>query len=279
MLLARARLWAVNGDLAAARRSLAALRALHRTAGLRAAGTASWRVHGVELLARTGLTSEARTLTEEQLRFARLTGSDLELGRARRALARVCDPASAEQHLRAAVALLEPLPAAMDLAAALADLGAVRAAGGHREDAVAVLTRAVRLAERCGAGDLALRVRQQILAASGDTARYTPLRGVLSLTPREREILVDALHGLTNKRISARRDITSRTVELHLSSAYRKLGISGRGDFGTVFRVPGLWALLTDPPPADHHAERRAPGSAAAAGTSVPAEDPLRVRP
>jgi DNA-binding CsgD family transcriptional regulator len=253
LLLARARLAAGNGDLATAARELDALCARARQGGMRATGTASWRSHGAELLEQAGLVSEARALAEGQDRFARATGSPLELGRAQRALARVAAPEAAEALLREAVTALESAP--LELAAALADLGALAARQGRREESVGALTRAVRLAERCGAGDLALRARQQILAASDDPAQHASLRGVLSLTPREREILVDAMRGLTNRRISASRAITSRTVELHLSSAYRKLGISGRDDFPVVFRAPGLWTLLSGGPAA----RRRAP--------------------
>ncbi|MFJ2172405.1 LuxR C-terminal-related transcriptional regulator [Streptomyces sp. NPDC087851] len=262
VLLARARIAAGNGALAAAARDLTELLKRARTGGLRPTGTASWRAHGVELLDQTGLTAEATTLAQEQSRFARATGSTLEQGRALRALARSGAPDSASL-LREAVALLEFAPAPLDLASALTDLGGLAARQGRREESTAALTRAVQLAEGCGAGELALRAGQQILAANDDTTLHASLRGVLSLTPREREILVDAMRGLTNKRISESRTITSRTVELHLSSAYRKLGISGRADFPRVFHAPGLWTVLTSLPPASRGAGLRRTGTSA----------------
>ncbi|WTS57724.1 LuxR C-terminal-related transcriptional regulator [Streptomyces sp. NBC_00101] len=262
ILLARARIAAGNGALAGAARNLTELLTRARTDGLRSTGTASWRAHGVELLDQTGLTAEANTLAEEQSHFAHATESALEQGRALRALARVGASDSASL-LREAVTLLERAPAPLDLASALTDLGGLAARQGRREESMAALTRAVQLAESCGARELALRAGQQILAASDDTALHASLRGVLSLTPREREILVDAMRGLTNKRISESRTITSRTVELHLSSAYRKLGISGRADFPRIFHAPGLWTVLTSLPPASHRTSMRRSGTSA----------------
>lgn len=54
------------------------------------------------------------------------------------------------------------------------------------------------------------------------------------------------MRGSTNERIATTLHITRRTVELHLSSAYRKLDITGRKDFPHLFRTAGLWPLLVD---------------------------------
>ncbi|NUT47303.1 MAG: helix-turn-helix transcriptional regulator, partial [Saccharothrix sp.] len=116
----------------------------------------------------------------------------------------------------------------------------------RHQDAVIALTEAVRRADRCGAVALGEQARRHLLAAGGDVVQHVPLRGVLSLTRREREILLDAVRGLTNKAIAATHRITRRTVELHLSSAYRKLDIAGRDDFPDVLGHPGVWELLTD---------------------------------
>ncbi|WNI18832.1 AAA family ATPase [Actinacidiphila sp. ITFR-21] len=249
VLLARARLWAAAGDLPAAGRDLAELRARGEEAGLRATGTVAWRMHGVQLLDQVGRAEEARRLALEQLRYAEATESAYERGRALRVLGGVSGGAEGERLLREAVELLETVPGPYDLAHALGDLGCLLTALDRPREAVAALTRAARLAERCGAGALAARVRQQLLSTDERAPQYVSLRGVLALTPRERQILVDAMRGLTNKRIAATRQITRRTVELHLSSAYRKLGIGGRGDFPLAFRNPGLWTLLTDGTP------------------------------
>lgn len=242
LVFAQTFLYADGGDLHRAGQILARLRENNAAAGLRVVGSVPWRIHGVALLDKVGHAAWARQLAEAQVRFAEGTDSPIELGRGLRALAQVSDMRAKERLLRDAVALLEPTRSRLDLAHAAADLGRVLAKQKHREEALAELTRAVRLADQCGAAPLGDRIRQQILALD----EHSSLRGILSLTARERQILIDAIRGMTNRRISDFREITVRTVELHLSSAYRKLGISGRTDFPSVFRNRALWILIAD---------------------------------
>jgi DNA-binding CsgD family transcriptional regulator len=246
LVIASAVLHAEGGDLHRAAQDLTELYERNTSAGLRAVGSVPWRIYGVGLLAQVGHTVRAQQLAEKQVVFAERAGSPLELGRGLRALAQVSEAGAKERLLRDAVALLEPTEGQLDLAHAAGDLGRVLAQQKRRDEAVTELTRAVRLADQCGAAALSDRIRQQVLALDG----HPSLRGILSLTTREREILIDAVRGMTNRRISASREITVRTVELHLSSAYRKLGISGRDDFPVVFRNRALWTLIVDGRPA-----------------------------
>jgi len=55
-----------------------------------------------------------------------------------------------------------------------------------------------------------------------------------ALTPFERETAEYAASGLTNPQIARRRYITVSTVEQHLTSTYRKLGITGRSHLEQV---------------------------------------------
>jgi DNA-binding CsgD family transcriptional regulator len=54
--------------------------------------------------------------------------------------------------------------------------------------------------------------------------------GVDALTPSERRVAELAADNLTNKEIAQALYVTPKTVEVHLSSAYRKLEISSRGE-------------------------------------------------
>jgi len=49
-----------------------------------------------------------------------------------------------------------------------------------------------------------------------------------SLTPGEHRVSGLAAQGMSNKQIAQALFVTSRTVEMHLSNAYRKLDISSR---------------------------------------------------
>ncbi|WP_442916506.1 response regulator transcription factor [Lentzea sp. DG1S-22] len=57
------------------------------------------------------------------------------------------------------------------------------------------------------------------------------------LTKQENRVARTAAQGLTNRRIAETPHLTRRTVELHLSSAYRKLGIHGRAELAAA-----LWS-------------------------------------
>jgi two-component system, NarL family, response regulator LiaR len=66
-----------------------------------------------------------------------------------------------------------------------------------------------------------------------------------SLTAREKEVLVLASRGLANKAIADRLEISSRTVQMHLSHIFEKLGVASR----TEAVVTGLregWLVPTE---------------------------------
>jgi DNA-binding NarL/FixJ family response regulator len=91
------------------------------------------------------------------------------------------------------------------------------------------LRRALELASACGAEALVAQVRSE-LAAAGVKPRATALGGVESLTASERRVTALAAEGHTNRDIAQELYVTPKTVEVHLSNAYRKLGIRSRHD-------------------------------------------------
>jgi DNA-binding NarL/FixJ family response regulator len=70
----------------------------------------------------------------------------------------------------------------------------------------------------------------QVTAALAETAGggADPLPG--KLTARQAEVLRLLADGLTNKQIAARLYLSPGTVERHLATSYRKLGLGGRVD-------------------------------------------------
>src|SRR5262249_52647475 len=81
------------------------------------------------------------------------------------------------------------------------------------------------LALRCGAFGLAQRANEEI-AATGARPRKVLQTGLDALTTSERRVGQLAAEGMTNKEIAQTLFITIKTVEVHLSHAYRKLEIS-----------------------------------------------------
>ena len=55
------------------------------------------------------------------------------------------------------------------------------------------------------------------------------------LSPRETEVLQMTSEGLTNVQIAGRMNVTVHAVKFHLSSVYRKLGVSNRTEAAVAF--------------------------------------------
>lgn len=185
-------------------------------------------VHGaVAALARLGRVDEARERSRAGLVAARHWGTDHAVGRALLALGTVSPPDEAATHLAEAVSALAASPARLDHAAALVELGAVHRRTGARRAADATLREGLDLSARLGADLLAQRARDE-LVAMGRRPRRAAVTGVDALTGSERRVADLAAVGMTNREIAQSLFVTTRTVEIHLSAAYRKLGIDSR---------------------------------------------------
>ncbi|MBB1242623.1 AAA family ATPase [Streptomyces durbertensis] len=144
--------------------------------------------------------------------------------------------------LRQACELLVTTPARLEEARALADLGAAERLLGDHRAAGAALRRAATLAESCGATPLVDRCLDELRAA-GHRPRSRTFAGVAALTPAERRVAELAARGLTNRQLAAYLHVGRRTVELHLSAVYDKLGIPGRSGLATALAEPTLGAF------------------------------------
>jgi DNA-binding CsgD family transcriptional regulator len=110
---------------------------------------------------------------------------------------------------------------------ALVDLGAALRRANKRTEAREQLRLGLELAHKLGASGLAERAQTE-LAATGARPRRLMLSGLESLTPSERRVAEMAAENMTNKDIAQALFVTPKTVEVHLSSVYRKLEISSR---------------------------------------------------
>jgi DNA-binding CsgD family transcriptional regulator len=97
----------------------------------------------------------------------------------------------------------------------------------RRREGREALRRAAEQALACGATALAERAVAELGTGGGRRARLE-LTGVAALTPAERRVCALAADELTNRQIAQSLYVTEKTVELHLTSAYRKLGIRSR---------------------------------------------------
>ena len=187
---------------------------------------AAWRSLKAQALDRLDRTEEAIALAEEELRLARSWGAPGTVGRTLITLGRLKrDEGRAE--LEEAVEVLEASSARLAHAKALASLGALLRRERKPSEAREPLRRALELAGMCGAAALEEEVRSELHAA-GARPRTTALSGVEALTASERRVAGLAADGQTNRDIAQSLFVTPKTVEVHLSNTYRKLGIRSR---------------------------------------------------
>jgi DNA-binding CsgD family transcriptional regulator len=199
-----------------------------RLAALDLRWPSSWRAFAAPALASLGEAERAADLANDQIELARHVGVRGALGQALRTGGLAIGGDSGLELLEEAVEVLEGSPARLELAYAFADLGAELSRRRRRREGREALRLGMQQALACGAFALAERARADLSAGGGRRPRLE-LTGVNALTPAERRVCEMAANGeLTNRAIAQSLFVTEKTIELHLRSAYRKLGIRSR---------------------------------------------------
>ena len=201
--------------------------------GLLSVGALSWRGEAALVHAAIGRDAEARRLAAEQLKVARISGGPRTLGASLRASGVVEGGATGIDLLQQAVTTLETSQSPLELARALADLGAALRRAGYRTDARAGLQRALDLAHHCGARRIGAAARSELIAA-GFKPRRDAITGRDALTDGELRVARLAAEGLSNREIAQALFITTKTAKTHLSRVYRKLDIARRGELASA---------------------------------------------
>jgi DNA-binding CsgD family transcriptional regulator len=196
-----------------------------------------WRSWAAEGLRRLGRNEEARALAEEELALARRWGDPQAIGASLRVLGLVEGGERGIGLLREAVELLGGSEARLEHARALVDLGAALRRANKRTEARERLREGVDLAQTVGALGLAERANDEI-ATTGARPRKILQTGLDALTASERRVAQLAAGGMSNKEIAQTLFVTIKTVEVHLSHAYRKLEISSRTQLDTALLTP-----------------------------------------
>lgn len=198
--------------------------------GMRFPGFVPWRAHAARAALALAQADDAARLAEEDMTASTRWGAARPLGTALTTMGLVREDDEAERALNKAITTLRASPARLQLATALTELGTLQARHGQSEKAIETLRQAVELSEHCGARPLARRAAEELRSAR---RALTPAKdNEHGLTRQENRIAVMAAQGLTNREIATALHLTRRTVELHLSGAYRKLGIPGRAELG-----------------------------------------------
>jgi len=234
---ARGRLWLARGHPADALADFQLCAAMFSPDAwgtkMRDVGYLHARAGAAQALLRLGEREAARQVAQAELADVRVFGAPRALGIALRVAGLAQGGTGGLELLAQSVASLRDSPALLELAHSLTELGATVRRAGQRAAAREPLAEALELALRCGASRLAARAREE-LKATGARPRREWRTGVEALTPSELRIVRLAAEGRTNREIAQELYVTLKTVEGHLSRAYTKLGIEGRGDLRGV---------------------------------------------
>lgn len=191
-------------------------------------GHTAWRLGAAEALTRLGRDDDATGLVTEELRRAREFGAPGPIGTALCASARRLPDHETLDVLTQARELI-PDDALLDRARVEVDLGATLRRLGRRTEARVHLRAGRTAALECAAAPLAERAAAE-LRLTGARRPEAPATGVAALTPAELRVAGHAARGLSNPEIAATLFVTRKTVEVHLSACYRKLGIRSRDE-------------------------------------------------
>jgi DNA-binding NarL/FixJ family response regulator len=196
---------------------------------LRNPAVVAWRSHLALALVALDRRDEAVELCREEVELAREWGAPRPIGVALRALGLAQGGEEGIATLRESLEVLNSSSAKLERARTLVELGAALRRSNKRAEARELLREGVDLAIRCSSQPLVDQGEAE-LAATGARPRRLLLSGVESLTASERRVADFAAKGLSNKDIAQTLFVTTKTVEVHLSNVYRKLGIGSRND-------------------------------------------------
>jgi DNA-binding CsgD family transcriptional regulator len=228
LLFAQAQLALAERDHAAAlENATEAGRHLDTGFGIDHPGLLPWRDAAALAAVALGQRAEGRRLAAAALERARWSGVPRAIARAMRTAAVLAGGRERIDLLAAAAEVLEGSPAALMRTHVLVELGAALRRDGHRSEARLPLRQALQMADAMGVVPLAEEARQE-LRATGARPRRAAFSGVDALTPAERRVAQLAARGLTSPQIAQELFVTTKTIQSHLASAYRKLDISSR---------------------------------------------------
>ncbi|MFF9525498.1 LuxR C-terminal-related transcriptional regulator [Streptomyces achromogenes] len=186
-----------------------------------------WRSAAADCQLLLGRPSAAIALADEELETARRWGTPRCIGRAMRALGTATGGRTGLAAVEQAVDLLRTTDTTPELISALISYGVMLTGAGHRTAARRALREAVRHAERIDASR-SRSAASEMLAAAGARRSTARQAGAHALTSSERRICELASQGHSNAEIAALLHLALRTVETHLTSSFRKLGVQRR---------------------------------------------------
>jgi predicted ATPase/DNA-binding CsgD family transcriptional regulator/DNA-binding XRE family transcriptional regulator len=233
-----------DGDLARARELLEQALVIKRQLGERRSFAIGLANLG-DLLTRLGQWEAAARSLAEAAALAADLGNPQLIGTVQCNLGNVAthqrEWAEAARHYAAAVAAYQEAGHGHDAVEALTGLGRVSYRLGRPDEGAGHLRAAEALADDLGNPQRLAEVRAALAETAGATAG--PLPG--GLTARQAEVLRLLAAGMSNKQIAAELYLSPATVERHLATIYRKLGLTGRVEAARYALAHGLAATMS----------------------------------
>ncbi len=181
----------------------------------------------VEALARVGRAEEAGRELEWLAAGAECTGSAWANATAARGRLLLAADGEVESEAEAAFAWHDRVEMPFERARTELALGERLRRARRRAAARGWLERAQRGFERLGAEPWAARARTELRATGGRAAPHAAAP-VEELTPHELQVALLVAEGRTNREVGAALFLSPKTIEHHLGSIYRKLGLRSR---------------------------------------------------
>jgi DNA-binding CsgD family transcriptional regulator len=200
--------------------------------GIRLMAAAPWGPDLVEAYTRAGRRVDADALVRRLERDAGHAPTRWTVAVLARCRGLTADEGSFDDEFRAAIEAHEGVSTPFDAGRAHLCYGE-RLHRSHRPAEAAVqLERAAAIFEHLGASNWRNRAERLLGHA---TAREPRSRFLAELTSREYQVAQAVASGATNREVAAKLFLSTRTVEHHLASVYRKLGVRTRTQLANVF--------------------------------------------
>jgi DNA-binding CsgD family transcriptional regulator len=184
----------------------------------------------IEALSKSGQVVESRAALELFEGRAATTGSAWAQGAAARCRGLLAEPKAFEHHFNEALRWHAGSPVVFETARTQLSYGECLRRSKRRTEARQHLRSALETFERLGARPWAYRARAE-LAATGETARRrNDPSASQQLTAQELRVALAVAEGASNREAAASLFLSAKTIEFHLSSVYRKLGIRSRAE-------------------------------------------------
>jgi len=224
------------------------------------------RGHGdlIEAYIRTGNRPRAEETLAEWERRARVAERPWALAVAARCRGLLADDDRLDEHFGQALAWHAEVPTPFERARTELSYGERLRRGRRRVEARDQLRSALATFEELGAHPWAERARAE-LAASGARAKPRDGSAIEELTPQELQVALVVAGGATNREAAAALFVSPKTVEAHLGSIYRKLGLRSRTELASRF-ARGSRRRRRNPA----HARSAAESSATSCGSASP---------